>query len=164
MHTQTRRRCGRPRLDRERILLNPVLDERLAAELHRQARAAGVQVGPYVELVLARFFGHESPYLPAPGAPLPVRVASPSELHDRIARIDRLCCLHEGGSRRVPVRVDPPLAAAIRRRAEELGVGPGPYVRAVMRVMAGYERPSLDHEWTAPRVDGRRCAQPADAC
>lgn len=129
---------GRPPLNRDRHTYRPRLDLDVAEALSDQASRMGLQMGTYLEHVLAAAHGYHGPYMQNLDAPLPIALPL-ARLRRRTRAITRDHCRSASSVNVLkPIRVDLPLANEIQERCEALGdVAYSDYIRAILDLAVG---------------------------
>lgn len=135
------RSVGRPRLNRDLHTYIPRVEPDLADALNDLAGAAGLSFGRYLTYVISEAHGYRGKYLQELAVPLPLK-PSPAEFRRRSASLTPGDCTPVT-AKGVPahVRVDRPVADMIQQRVDALGCQYSAYIRAILRIAAGHDRP-----------------------
>lgn len=138
--TTTKRRGGRPRLDRDRQTWKLRVSPEMHAALDPFLEESGLTLGVYAEHVLATAHDYHGPYMRDLEMPLPLAV-SIDELRRRTKAISRDDCISVIPAYNVQkwVRGDRPLADRVEAACLALGDVPrSDYIRDVLSIAVGY--------------------------
>lgn len=112
------------------------LESKYTTELRRQADAAGLPLGTYLEQVISQAHRYSGPYLEELDTlPTSIPLARLRRATSRLGT--RQCTPVSRTSPALVIKLDKPLAAALRERASDLHVYYTDYLRAVLRLAAG---------------------------
>lgn len=132
---------GRPRRSVPRVQANVSLEAKYATELRNQAEAAGLPLGTYLEQVISQAHQYSGPYLEELDTlPTSIPLARLRRATSRLGT--RQCTPVSRTSPALVIKLDKPLAGALRQRASDLHVYYTDYLRAVLRLAAGGHSPN----------------------
>lgn len=153
---------GRPKRSVRRVQANLRIDTRVHERLVSLAGDAGMPLATYLEHVVSQAHGYTGPYLSMHTLPTSLPLA---QLRRKVKALDRHMCPPAPPAGADPtVRVDAPLARALKERARGFGVPYNHYLRAVLHLAAGFpaagagDQPELDFTDDEGREPSRRAS------